>query len=418
MLRVTGLLLGILTARAEGVREADLARILHDHPAVQAGERWVLGARAGEDGAGARPDPVVSVGLMNYPLRGEGLASEPMAGFNYGIQRELLPFRMVGLRVDVATAGRQGAEARVLQIRRALLLDVRLLFWELAMVREEARVLAQAEALVGELRSILVGQLSAGQSTSGVDLAEIDLKHELLREQVAERRSQAAALERTLDGLMAVDLNYETPSPLPVVELRVLAGPIRPMLEQGWPEFRLMQAEQTENVRMESLARLEGRPELGLGVSYLDRPAGTTGHGEEARDLLSVELMASLPFGGARVSDAEAARARAAAEARGLERESLLRAMEAEVQAAALRQADAQARARRLREELIPQAERIERMLRDRLSAAGGEMALGAVLEASQQRLELEMLAITAAFRAGVEGVQLDAWLVPAYATP
>ena len=116
---------------------ADVVKLVDAHPTVAMGKKQVAAAQAGVDAAGAVPNPSIE-GTAGYGQARDSSASRVEWGLSLSIPFDWIAKR--GARVDAAGAEARATEAESAALRRDVLLQLRLLFWNL--VHEQERVVA------------------------------------------------------------------------------------------------------------------------------------------------------------------------------------------------------------------------------------------------------------------------------------
>jgi len=284
------------------------------NPAVQASRLRAEAEQERVSPAGALPDPVLELGLVNRPLDGFG-TEEPMT------------MNVIGLKQAFPWPGNQGfSEQGREHEARAARLDA---------AEVEAQVVARTRAVHARLgyldRAIAITSDTRDMLRDFLEVAEAryatgsGLQQDILQAQVAVGRATAdiAAMEQQriataarLNALMgrpasepirAVDVPEPAGEPLPLDSLMVLAQAGRPALA----------AAQERALAAESRYRAAGRaayPDFEFRVAYGQRP--------EYTDMGSIALGISLPiWGGSKDRPLERAAAadRAEQDARALE---------------------------------------------------------------------------------------------------
>jgi outer membrane protein TolC len=303
------------TAESDTLRLTDaVAAARTANPAVQASRLRAEAEREYVSPAGALPDPVLELGLLNRPLD------------DFGTD-ERMTMNVIGLKQAFPWPGNQGfsGEARQHAARAA----------ELDAAEVEAQVVARTRAVHARLgyldRAIMITSDTRDMLRDFLEVAETryasgsGVQQDLLQAQVAVGRTTAdlAAMEQErvataarLNALMgrpagepipAVDLPLPGGEALPLDSLMVLAQSGRPALA----------AAQERALAAEASYRAAGRsayPDFELRVAYGQRPQYT--------DMGSIALGVSLPiWGGSKDKPLERAAAANQAEkgARALE---------------------------------------------------------------------------------------------------
>ncbi len=154
-------------------------------PALRAAEARVVEARAAIGPAGARPDPMLMAGILDFPYGKPGFSDN----FTMNILRvtQTVPYPgKLSLATRAAqedeTAGRAALEQKRLDVER----DVRSAYYELAFVRKARTIVESNEQLLTGLARITVAQYTVGKT------AQADVLR--ARVEIARLGSEAAAL--------------------------------------------------------------------------------------------------------------------------------------------------------------------------------------------------------------------------------
>src|SRR5690606_36123513 len=152
--------------------ETLLARANESNPTLRAARERVQAARARVAPAGAIPDPMLGIGVMNLPVDGAGYSEMTMNTVMLG---QTVPFPgKLGLQRQIAERELAAAEARLEGTRLDLERDARRAYYELAFLDRALDVVKQNQRLLVTL--IGVTQARYGVGSGGQD--------EVLRAQV------------------------------------------------------------------------------------------------------------------------------------------------------------------------------------------------------------------------------------------
>ena len=206
-------------ASASDDLEALISAALSVHPSIHAARDRVEAARAAVGPAGALPDPMLGVGVMNVPLGGrdpENMASMRMA--TVGISQTFLYPGKLGLRRRVAELELAAAEARLEAARWAVREEVTAAYADLAFLDRALEIVARNEQLLANF--IRVTESRYGVGTGGqqdVLKARVEAAR-LAEEAVSLTERRGAALAR-LNA--ALNRPTETPVVGPAIPERI-----------------------------------------------------------------------------------------------------------------------------------------------------------------------------------------------------
>ena len=335
-------------ARAQGTPALDslvsIARA--GNPGILAAQARARAAEARVAAAGARPDPMLMVGIQNFPIAEPGF-SDFMTMKMLGVSQTIPRRGKLAARTRVAEyeadAARLEAEAAALDVVR----DVRSVYYEIA-------YLDQALDIVERTRDVLVSLAGATQAryevgtTGQQDVIRARLEATRLGDDASalqeQRRAAVAQLNALLDRPPGVAVDRAA-IPLRIARAGVAnppdriefvsaalgsraAGSVLPSLDsleelaaRENPEIRAYQAMVAAQSARASLARLGRRPDFDVSLQYGQRNGFT--------DMLTATVSVVLPIQRERKQDPLLAAERAELQAREAElrdRQAQLRA--------------------------------------------------------------------------------------------
>ena len=323
-----------------------LAVALRTNPTIRAAQARVDAARARIGPAGLRPDPMLMVGVQNFPVREPGFADE-------------MTMKMIGISQVVPYPGKLGVGTRIAQLEvggaRAALDDARLevlatvqrAYYDLAYLDRAFEITDRNQRLLLDFMKVTEARYSVGTATQG-DVLRLRVEATRLGEEAVmlteQRRATLAELNAALDrpsespvSSPAIPMRIAraaipdstgtlrfasatlgarlADSPLPPLEvLQALAERANPMLRRD----EAMIAAQTARV---DLARREHLPDFDVSLSY--------GQRDRLGDMVTASLSIPLALQKGRKQDEVVAGARAellALEADRRARANMLRA--------------------------------------------------------------------------------------------
>lgn len=207
----TALLAGATQVQAQQQSNfAELVARLDEHPAIEAARQAVLGQQEAAEGEMGLPDPMVQLGVMNYPADGSG-----------GFDRFAMSGKTLGVVQKIPNGGGREASAegkRQLAAKAKLVKMFTLQRLEAAFITAQAelkRIVTQRKLLEKD-KNLLTqegaywdGRLEAGQNTLDerarvdADLAQVEASLATLE---AEEATIRAELERLVESPVQVDI--------------------------------------------------------------------------------------------------------------------------------------------------------------------------------------------------------------------
>ena len=178
---------------------ADVVKLVDTHPAVSVGKKQVAAAKAEIDTAGAIANPSIE-GTTAYGQAGDSSTSRIEWGLALSI-----PFGWIaqrGVKVDVAGAEARAAMAEAEALRRDVLLQLRLLFWNLVYEQERVTALTALNRETAALADSVKRRVEKGESRP-VEATRFGIEAEKIAGELAMAQSQLKTRQSQL-GLWLV----------------------------------------------------------------------------------------------------------------------------------------------------------------------------------------------------------------------
>lgn len=183
-------------ARAQATSlDSVVALAVRTSPVILAADSRVAAARARVGPAGALPDPMLMLGVINQPV-GRMRAGDAMGGGGNG--PDPMTMRMVGVTQTLPYPGKRGLERRAMElevdvsraaadmVRRQVIRDVKAVWYEIAFID-------QALGIVERNRDVLAGLIRVSEARYGTGSGG--------QQDVLRARVEAARLAETASGL-------------------------------------------------------------------------------------------------------------------------------------------------------------------------------------------------------------------------
>lgn len=223
--------------RPEAPAPADLSALLAEaeerNPELSAARRAVEAASARVPQAGALPDPVLGVGVMNLPILTPRLGQDFMTMATVQIG-EMLPFPgKLRLREGAARFQAEAAQWELERVRRKVMAEVKTAYYDLYFLDHALEVTGRNRGLLADFAHLTGASYGVGRSAQA-DVLKAQVERSRLEEQEVALRERRAAVAARLNALIA----RPSASPLPVPDIpqsvRSLAVAGRPA---GEPTF-------------------------------------------------------------------------------------------------------------------------------------------------------------------------------------
>jgi len=179
------------SARPQAIRLgwADIVALVDQHPEVAASRHELDAAQADVDAAGAAPNPSIEA-TVGYGLAVDGSQSRVEWGLALSIPLGWLAQRRP--RVDLADAGARAVEAESESLRRDVILQLRVLFWQLVYEQERVAALSQLNAETQALAATVARRVEQGE-VRPVEATRVEVEAEKIAGELAIAESALAA---------------------------------------------------------------------------------------------------------------------------------------------------------------------------------------------------------------------------------
>lgn len=287
----------------------ELEARLKEHPALEALRLESSAYREDALAAVAWPDPVVSVGINNFPLSDPSFRTYLPTNKALGVSQQIPNRSARTARSEQARRG--AARNEVLEAMQFARMRSELLvaLLDRRRIAEELALLNGQDSLYTELEQIVEGEIAAGRPVV-FRLAEIDLQ----RAEVARKLADLQAEDADVDARLADLVGGVGAVPLP---------PIEPTTWSGDPDafhaVRLAAAEVALAEAGVERAQAAWRPDWGVQLTWQQRDSGGTDVRFPGDDWVSAAVTFSVPIWGNR-SQAPALRAARAQRASAVSR--------------------------------------------------------------------------------------------------
>lgn len=272
-----------------------LERAEDANPTLEVARTAAEAARERVYPAGALPDPRFRYELSNVPTGDLDLDSTPLSGQQLGLSQEL-PFPgLLGRRRDAARSAADAATQDFGDRMQRIDAEVERAWVELGFAQRALDITVENIDLLRQLAKIAEAKYQVGQGLqqdvirAQVTLTEL-LDEKLLRE--AAIRSTEARLANLLDLPPSTRLPRTAPlqetAPLPVLPA------LLDRLEATSPRLRALAARIEEAEHRKQAARLEGYPDLDLGLGYRIR-RNVSGDPVNGDDFFGANVTVRLP---------------------------------------------------------------------------------------------------------------------------
>ena len=293
---------------------------LKEHPSLAAMGQHSDALRESATAAGGWPDPVVSIGINNFPVFNPSFGSFLPTNKAIGVRQAIPNGTQRRVEADIAlrlaAQNDTGWDLQFARLRAELIIAL----IEQRRISEQTSLLKEKESWYGELGQVVEGEMAAGRPAL-YRLAEIDLQRAEVSRSLADLAGEAAQFKARLIDLVGEDVNV----PPPGMQATHWSGD--PM---AFHTSRL--ADKGIAVADAAVAKAQAAwgPDWGVQLTYQQRDRGSAGTPSPGDDWVSAAVTFSVPFWARRsqapalraaMADREAARSRYLAAARHAEAE-------------------------------------------------------------------------------------------------
>lgn len=202
--------------------EADTAS-----PEIVAARRLAEAAAARVPQAGALPDPMLGVGLMNVPVANPGLGRDMMTMMQVQISSTLPWPGKLGLKEEVALLDAKAEDFEVERVRDRIAAEVQTAYYRIYFIDRALTITGRNETLVGDFAQLTATRYGVGSGAQS-DVLKAQVERTRLADQMVTLGEQRESELARLNAL----LGRPTETPLPTTELpaevRVAALPPEP----------------------------------------------------------------------------------------------------------------------------------------------------------------------------------------------
>ena len=243
--------------------------------------------------AGQLPDPVLRVGLSNYPIQGGNFSTEGMTQAQLGIRQAFPRGRLRSMSTAnyraLASVQMENAETRA----RSVLAATRIAWLESYYWQRAGQVLDESRSLFDDLLQVTRSMYAVGRKTqSDVLRAELELRR--IDDRLIETSRSRSVAQGALSQWLGADAYRPAANKLPAWKQLPSLETLRETLA-GHPSMRAADAQIDARQAKIGIAEEQGKPgwALDLGYGYRD---GFLASGEPRSDFVSLSVVIDLPI--------------------------------------------------------------------------------------------------------------------------
>ncbi|MGQ0428395.1 MAG: TolC family protein [Gammaproteobacteria bacterium] len=285
-------------AVAGEIRDAQLQRLveeaINNNPEIKAADSERQAAESRVSPAGALDDPMLEAGVINLPLASRAFRREDMTMKMLGVSQQFPYPGKRGLRREVAARDAEVAAHAYAETVNRVVRDVRMAYFDLALVVESASLVKENRRVLGQFAEISAARYAVGQgSQSDVLTARTQLAR--MDDELIQLERERRAIEAELAFALGRESDDGLPAPaklrLPATDLQIDA--LRQSALEGRPQLLGLASLIDRNAGAVDLARREYYPDFEVMLGYGQRESMLDGTRRD--DMVSLTVAVNLP---------------------------------------------------------------------------------------------------------------------------
>ncbi len=328
---VVGLLLAApALAQNDAQLKALVAEAAERNPELQAARREFEAARHRVAPAAALDDPMLEAGVVNLPVQSLSFTREDMTMKMIGLTQRLPYPGKRELRRDVAEKEADAAESNLHELVNKVARDVKVAYFDLALVDESQRLAEKNLLVLEQFSSIAESRYRVGQASQS-DVLKAQTQRARMQEELLKLGRERPMLEAELNRALgrAAAAVAISPEPLKLREGDLDLEALRTAAHTHRPQLLAQQTMIERSLKSLEVARKDYYPDFDVRFAYGQRDNSQF---LKREDMISLTVAINLPIWRdnkrePRVAEAEAMREQAATmyQARLNETDAMLR---------------------------------------------------------------------------------------------
>jgi outer membrane protein TolC len=268
---------------------------LADNPSLDAMRERIRMKENAAIRAGALDDPQLRAGVTNLPTRSWDFREEEMTGKEIGFS-QMFPWPgMRKTRTDIVLREKEEAEFVLEEMRSMLRSEIRMTYAELASVRKQIEAVRRSQVVLQDIVGVTQEIYAVGKG-SQPDVLRGQVEFGRMREMRIDLENRERVLSVRLNTLAALPADRPVPplEDLPEISLPYGAEDLAGVYEADRPARKAALARVRRGDDSIRMAKLAGKPEFDVSVSYMQRDAMPDG--TKRSDMFSSMVMMTLPI--------------------------------------------------------------------------------------------------------------------------
>jgi outer membrane protein TolC len=268
---------------------------LADNPSLDAMRERIRMKENAAIRAGALDDPKLRAGVTNLPTRSWDFREEEMTGKEIGFS-QMFPWPgMRKTRTDIVLREKEETEFVLEEMRSMLRSEIKMTYAELASVRKQIEAVRRSQDVLKDIVGITQEIYAVGKG-SQPDILRGQVEFGRMREMRIDLENREQVLSVRLNTLAALPADRPVPPLEDLPEISLPYGPedLAGVYEAVRPARKAAQARVRKGDDSIRMAKLAGKPEFDVSVSYMQRDAMPDG--TKRSDMFSSMVMMTLPI--------------------------------------------------------------------------------------------------------------------------
>jgi outer membrane protein, heavy metal efflux system len=194
-------------------------------------------------------------------------------------------FGSLEARRNLQQSAVEATQSQISSRQLEILRDVQLAWFDIAEIHEQIRVTEETLELVRDLEKLVEARYETGRAGQA-DILRIQMEEQRLKTRIADLEDKLNPMKARFNALLNRDAIAEVET-TDEIEPRPVAWTeeeIRSLIRQQNPQFDGIAAERSGAEKQRRIAKLEGRPDFGLGVEVMGRDFGPMSMFPNARE--------------------------------------------------------------------------------------------------------------------------------------
>lgn len=256
------------------------------------------------------PDPVLSVGTMNFPLGKFSFSEDPMTAKAIGVS-QMFPFPgRLNARAIVEQKDIEIVQQEIAYAKLELVKEVSKNYFGLCFIRKALELSKKNIEILRKISEIVQTKFTVGMASLS-DVIQIETDITMLNERIIELQAKEKSFVSVLNAylLRAANTEIDTDSLTSLPKIDLNSELLLSYAKENSPYLRQITLAEQKSKSYENLANFEFYPNFGLSVQYLQRNA-LAGVPYSGMDMVSLMIEVKIPinYGGKKSSMVEEAR--------------------------------------------------------------------------------------------------------------